>query len=693
MNRLIHEKSPYLRQHAHNPVDWYPWGKEAFDKASRENKPIFLSIGYSTCHWCHVMEKESFEDKEIADLLNKFFVSIKVDREERPDIDSLYMKTCYVFQNRGGWPLSVFMTPDKKPFYVDTYIPKEDLYGKIGFKNLLLRISELWQKDREKLFEVSSKVVESLKKSTQKGLIKIKLDEGIIRKAYEALRLIYDRQHKGFGIKPKFPLPLNLFFLHRYFYRYGDKSSLDMSLQTLKKMRSGGIYDHLGFGFHRYSTDREWILPHFEKMLYDNALLMISYTEAYQITRDGFYRKVAEEIADYLLRDLMSPEGAFYSAEDADSEGEEGKFYLWDYREIEKILNSEEFKIFITFYPISNDGNFYEEATGQKNGKNIIYLTEDFENLEKTFGLSGEKLHSLLETIREKLYKARLKRVRPFRDEKILTDWNCLATVAFCKAAAAFRREDYHKVAENSMNFILNKLFDSKGILLHRYAYDESLIFGYIEDYANLIWALLELYFTTFKSEYLIKACEMTEHVLKHFWDSEKGGFFHTAHYAEVVLERLKDYYDGVTPSGNSVMAYNLTRLSRLTGNREYEELAIKTLDSFAHDIDRFPTSYIFAFIALDLLVNGSMELVTVIENQKNNEIEFLRDIQTNFLPDLNFLLKDTLTEKLNENLKELSTLESKTTYYLCRNFACQYPTCDRDKLLSMIFRDKTFKS
>ncbi len=684
-NRLIYEKSPYLRQHAYNPVNWYPWCQEAFEIARKENKPIFLSIGYSTCHWCHVMEKESFEDEEIAEILNRFFISIKVDREERPDIDSIYMKVCYLFQNRGGWPLTILMTADKKPFFADTYIPKEDLYGKIGLKKLLLRIVDLWENNSDKIREVSEGITESLKKIVSKSNEKSELSETTIHKSYEGLRIVFDKDYGGFGKSPKFPLPLNLLFLHRYFYRYKNKNALDMALHTLKKMRLGGIYDHLGYGFHRYSTDREWILPHFEKMLYDNALLMLSYTEAFQITKDNFFKTVAEEIATYLLRDMYSPEGAFYSAEDADSEGKEGEFYLWTYYEIENTLKEEEFNAVKIIYSLSKEGNFYEEATRQKNGKNIIFMEKSLEALSEDLKIGKEELLNTIESIKYKLFNKRQSRVKPARDEKILTDWNSLVIVAFCKAGIVFEKAEYIDIAEKCMSFLLKNMFDNSGKLLHRFAEGEASIYGYLEDYACIIWALIELYFATFKKEYLLKALELTDFTIEHFMDKENGGFYHTADYAEIVIERIKEIYDGVVPSGNSLMAYNFLRLSRLTQKRDYEQLANKMLYFFSKDIEKIPASHIFSIISLDLIVNGNMELIAIPKDSKEDEIKFLRSLQREFVPDLLPMIKDSFMESNFYWIKSFAKIEGNSTYYLCKNFSCQSPITDRFKLMDFI--------
>jgi uncharacterized protein YyaL (SSP411 family) len=675
-NRLINEKSPYLKQHAYNPVDWYPWCDEAFKKAQIEDKPVFLSIGYSTCHWCHVMEKESFENQEIAEILNKFFVSIKVDREERPDIDNIYMKFCYIFNNHGGWPLTVFMNYQKKPFYVDTYIPKDDAFGKMGLKNLLLRIVQIWQSNREKINEVADGIISTFKsiKSKSKGIYD--LSEEILERGYEELKSQFDREFGGFGISPKFPLPINLMYIHRYYYRSKENEALKMNLHIMKKMRFGGIYDQIGFGFHRYSTDRMWILPHFEKMLYDNALLMIAYTEAYQITKDVFYKDVVNEIADFLLRDMYYEKGAFYSAIDADSEGEEGKFYIWGYEEIKEELTEDEFLIAEKLFSLSKEGNFYDEVQRKKTGKNILYIQKDLEEFAEEFKINLDFLKTQLRNIREKLFKIRQKRVKPFRDEKILTDWNSLTCIAFAKAGIAFKRGDYLHISEKCMGFILNNMFDKDSRLLHLYKDGESLVYAYLEDHAYLIWALIELYLATFKSFYLSKAIEITNNTIQHFWDYENNGFYHTPQYSELILTKVKESYDGVLPSGNAVMSHNLIRLARITGNIEYEDIAKQTLKTFSDEISKMPSNHAFSLIALDLILNGTFELIVIPENQPET-FNFLMELKQNFIPNLLILVRDSETEKIFPNIKNMNPINEKTTYYLCKNFECQPPTND----------------
>ncbi len=666
-NRLIKEKSPYLQQHAYNPVDWYPWGEEAFEKAQREDKPVFLSIGYSTCHWCHVMEKESFEDEEIARILNEKYVPIKVDREERPDIDSVYMSVCQMLTGSGGWPLTIVMTPDKKPFFAGTYFPKESIYGRPGLKDILLRIAELWEKERSKVLTSAQEIVSALAKSEEESYIGDELTEAVLHRAFSDLYHSYDEIYGGFGNPPKFPIPHNLMFLMRYYRRYGNDRALQMVKHTLTRMRLGGVWDHVGFGFHRYSTDREWLLPHFEKMLYDNALLMIAYAEAYQITGEEFFAQVVEEIAEYLRRDMTSPEGAFYSAEDADSEGEEGKFYTWTIKDLEEVLSEEELSLALKVFGIEEEGNFLEEATRRKIGRNILHMKKTLSEYANDLGIEEGVLKQRLEEIRAKLFAQREKRVRPLRDDKILTDWNALAIAGFVRAGLALGRLDFIDTAERCGDFILKNMFDEEGRLLHRYK-NGAEIHAFLEDYAYLIWALIDLYQATFKVEYLLKAKELTDHVIKHFWDEENLGFFQTSDYGERVLVKKKEIYDGATPSGNSVMAYNLVRLSRMVEG-DYEKKANQTLRSFSQVLMSYPSAHSFSMIALDLLINGTKEVVCVGDGCR----EKLLEVQREFLPEGMFMVKDTQLESLSPKLMGMIG-EGKIPFYVCKDNACSPP-------------------
>ncbi|NLE05293.1 MAG: thioredoxin domain-containing protein, partial [Crenarchaeota archaeon] len=492
-NRLANEKSPYLLQHANNPVNWYPWCEEAFEKARKESKPIFLSIGYSTCHWCHVMEKESFEDLKVAQLLNEKFVAIKVDREERPDIDSIYMRVCISMTGQGGWPLTIIMTPDKLPFFAGTYFPKNSLVGRmIGLLDILKEISNLWKKDKTELESKARKVVEYLAEYFELKSGKEDFTETILDEAFIELLDRFDENNGGFGLRPKFPSPHNFLFLLRYWKRKTSPKALEMVEKTLQKMRMGGIFDQIGFGFHRYSTDSVWMVPHFEKMLYDQAMMSIAYIEAYHATGKIEYKKTAEEIFDYVIKHMENSEGGFFSSEDADSEGQEGNYYLWTEAEIKKAL-PDNAELITKIFNISKWGN-YAESQRLKNEKNILYLKKPVQELALELGLESEKLLAILEDARQNLYVTREKRIHPFKDNKILTDWNGLMIAALAKAAKAFCSAKYFEAAKKTVNLILNKVQTKKGRLLHRYKDGEAAIGGYLDDYAFLIWGLIELY-------------------------------------------------------------------------------------------------------------------------------------------------------------------------------------------------------
>ena len=586
-NRLKNEKSPYLLQHADNPVDWYPWGEEAFEKAAREDKPILLSIGYSTCHWCHVMEHESFEDPEVAKLMNETFVSIKVDREERPDIDNVYMTVCQLLSKGGcGWPLNIIMTPDKKPFFAGTYIPKESRFGRIGMVELVPRIKEVWKDKREEVLKSADSITEAVKKATglTEGSSGRDLTPAALTLGYNQLLGRFDETNGGFGTAPKFPTPHNLLFLLRYWKRTGDEQALSMVEATLGGMRKGGVYDHVGYGFHRYSTDPRWFLPHFEKMLYDQAMLALVFTEAYQATGKKEYEDTARQIFTYVMRDMTSPEGGFYSAEDADSEGEEGKFYVWTEDEITGVLGKDDAELIIKTYNVEESGNFSEEASGEKTGSNILYLKKPLPELARSFGMSADEFEGRIDKSRKKLFDVREKRVHPHKDDKILTDWNGLMIAALSKGASVFSDPLYSDAAKRAADFVLGKMTDGKGRLLHRWRDGEAGIGGSIDDYSFFIWGLLELYESTFDIKYLKAALDLQTEMTGLFWDDKNGGFYFTSHDAEELITRHKEIYDGAIPSGNSVAMLNLLRIGRITGDAAYDEMACKARESVFRD-------------------------------------------------------------------------------------------------------------
>ncbi|MFA5182205.1 MAG: thioredoxin domain-containing protein [Syntrophales bacterium] len=600
-NRLHREKSPYLIQHAANPVDWYPWGEEAFERASREDKPVFFSSGYSTCHWCHVMAHESFEDPDVAALMNEAFVCIKVDREERPDIDKFYMTAAQMMTGGGGWPLTILMTPEKRPFFAATYIPKDSRFGRTGLRELIPQASQVWKDRRGEIIQSATQILALLKKEEQWAAPEEPLGATLADEAYEDLMSRYDETWGGFGPPPKFPMPHQLVFLLRYGKTRGKEKAVYMAADTLRLMRAGGICDHLGYGFHRYSTDRQWLLPHFEKMLYDQALLCLAYAEAFQATGEDVFDRTAREIITYVLRDMTAPEGGFYCAEDADSEGKEGKFYLWTEEEIENILGKEEAELFVDTYGLEKEGNFTEEATGRRTGENILHRLEAAARLTSGRGITESALEDKLAKARERLFAARERRVHPGKDDKILTDWNGLMIAALARAAAVFAEPSYYEAACRAYLFIEKNLSDSDGSLRHRWRDGEASARAFADDYAFLIWGLLECYDYSGDSSFLASARSLQDILDRHFWDEEQGGYFMSADDHTDIPVRPKETHDGAIPSGNSVAFNNLIRLHRLTGEDAYAARAGKLGRAFSGLIDRSPSSHTMFMIALTL--------------------------------------------------------------------------------------------
>ena len=688
-NRLINETSPYLLQHAYNPVDWYSWALEAFEKAQQEDKPIFLSIGYSTCHWCHVMAHESFEHPEVARLMNEVFVSIKVDREERPDIDNIYMTVCQMMTGSGGWPLNIIMTPDKRPFFAATYIPREGRFGMIGMLELLPRIKEFWTTQRSEALSLSNRITTTLQRVSQDAPGE-ELDRPTLELAYEQLAKRFDERHAGFGGAPKFPTPHNLLFLLRYWKRTGNEKALDMVEKTLQAMRRGGIYDHLGFGFHRYSTDSQWLVPHFEKMLYDQAMLAMAYTEAYQATGKEDYGKTAREIFTYVLRDMTAPEGGFYSAEDADSEGEEGKFYLWTLEEIQRVLEGEEVNLAAKVFNIEKDGNFAEGATGKRTSVNILHLRKSLGELASELNLSQQDLQKRLEAIRQKLFAYREKRVHPVKDDKILTDWNGLMVAAFAKGAQVFVEPRYAEAVRRAADFILRNMRKPGGRLLHRYRDGQVGITANLDDYAFLVWGLIELYEAIFDVSYLEVALELKDDMLKHFWDNDVGGFYLTPDDGESLFVRKKEIHDGAIPSGNSVAMLNLLRLGRMTADFNLEEKAAKIGRAFSENVKQAPLAYTQLMVALDFGVGPSYEVVVAGDSQAADTKAMLKALMTQFMPNKIALLRPSEQESpdiihLAEFTRYQSSIEGKATAYVCFNHSCEFPTTDITKMLGLL--------
>jgi len=688
-NQLINEPSPYLRQHAHNPVDWYPWGPEAFERAQRENKPIFLSIGYSTCHWCHVMAHESFEHPEVARLMNEAFVSIKVDREERPDIDNVYMSACQAMTGSGGWPLSIIMTPDKRPFFAATYIPRESRFGLTGMMELIPQIRELWATRQGEALSLSNKIAAVLQQTSQDTADE-ELDETMLELTYEQLAKRFDGQHAGFSSAPKFPTPHNLLFLLRYWKRTGNGMALDMVEKTLQAMRRGGVYDHVGFGFHRYSTDSQWLVPHFEKMLYDQAMLAMAYTEAYQATGNEDYGKTAREIFTYVLRDMTVPEGGFCSAEDADSEGEEGKFYLWTQEEVRQLLGNEEADFVAKVFNIEKDGNFAEQVTGRKSGANILHIRKSLGELASDLNLSQQDLQAHLEVIRQQLFAYREKHVHPMKDDKILTDWNGLMIAALAKGAQAFDEPEYAEAARHAADFILGNMRKVDGRLWHRYRDGQVGVEANLDDYAFLVWGLIELYEATFDARYLEVALDMTGDMVSHFWDEDGGGLYLVPEDGESLLVRKKEIYDGAIPSGNSVAMLNLLRLGRMTANSDLEEKAAKIGRAFSGSVKQSPSAYTQLMVALDFGIGPCYEVVIAGNAKAEDTKAMVKALGTRFLPNKVVLLNPDGREsleiaKLAEFTRNQSSIGGKATAYVCMNYNCKLPTTDINKMLELL--------
>lgn len=680
VNRLIHEKSPYLIQHAHNPVDWYPWGQEAFDKAIAEDKPIFVSIGYSSCHWCHVMEKESFEDSEVAFLMNMAFICVKVDREERPDIDATYMAVCQAMGRNCGWPLNVLLTPSKKPFFAISYIPKNNRFGAIGMLDLIPQIMEIWRTRRTDIELTGDKVLSRIKTAEQR-IPGDNIGKEVLDDAYEKLVMDFDDESGGFGDVPKFPRPHSLLFLLRYFNRTGEKNALAMVEKTLQQMRLGGMFDQIGFGFHRYSTDSQWLVPHFEKMLYDQALLSLAYIEAFQVSGKLKFKTTAEETIEYVLRDLTSPQGGFYSSEDADSEGEEGKFYLWTKQQIREILASDDVELGIQLFGIEARGNYYDPASRERNGLNILHMPKPLEEIAAGLNITIEELSFRASRIRNTLFENRKQRIAPTKDDKILTDWNGLMIAALAKAGQIFKGQEYLSSAIRTAEFILENLTDQNGKLYHCFAKGEKNIEAFLDDYAFLTFGLIELFEASFEEKYLKAATSLTESMISQFWDQTNGGFYLTQDNSKNGLIRIKQIYDGAVPSGNSVALLNLLRLSYLTNNAQYEELASKIINLFSEGIQTSPTAYTYTLTGIEF-ASGLPSNIVIVGDFKDKETQdILSALRKTYRPNLVVSLNAPNKEN-NSNYKKL---DGKTTAYICRNKICMPPTNNITKILELL--------
>ena len=657
-NRLIHEKSPYLLQHAHNPVDWFPWGDEAFEKARSEDKPVFLSIGYATCHWCHVMERESFENEEAAALLNDAFVCIKVDREERPDIDDIYMQVCQMMTRSGGWPLTIVMTPDCRPFYAATYIPCESRFGRPGLMELVPQLSNVWNSRREAALDTAGQIAAAL---TDMQVSAGVLDEALLQRAWQETVAMADSACGGFGVAPKFPSTHRLVAL----MRQDPAGAREMVLGALHAMARGGIWDHVGFGVHRYSTDRKWLVPHFEKMLYDQALLVLACVEAFEAYNDPAARRMTEQTVEYVLRDMTSPGGGFYSAEDADSEGEEGRFYVWALDELREVLDDEEFSIVVSMSGATDAGNFRDEASGRPTGANILYRSGDSSELP--------------EGIRQKLFVARERREHPLKDTKVLADWNGLMIAALAKAGRVLDLPECTASAGRAGEFVLSEMSEN-GRLWHRWRDGHTAVPGMLDDYAFMIFGLLELYESTFDFQALENAVSLNQVVVEHFRDAVGGGFFMTADDAESLVVRPKSVNDGALPAGNFVQMLNLLRLARLTGRAELEELAEKTGRAFGAHLNRAPHAFPQAMQAVQFAAGDAAEIVIVGDPALPETRELIRAVRSVYAPHKTVLLKttgDSALDKLVLYTKELTLVGGVPAVYICRGFACEVPLTD----------------
>ena len=680
MNRLSFSQSPYLLQHKNNPVDWYPWGDEAFQKARTENKPIFLSIGYSTCHWCHVMEHESFEDDDVAALMNADFVSIKVDREEMPEVDHLYMSVCQAMTGRGGWPLTIIMNPDKEPFFAGTYFPKNGRGQRPGMMELIPGMANAWKSKQGDIQNTIKRVREYLN-SVNNSKLGDYWEETMLNETYSQYATRFDDQYGGFGRAPKFPSPHNLIYLLRYHHILKDPKALSMVETTLQWMRLGGVFDHVGLGFHRYSTDERWFLPHFEKMLYDQAMLSMAYLEAYQVTGRKEYADVAREIFTYVLRDMTDKDGGFYSAEDADSEGEEGKFYVWGKDEIIELLGPENGERFSKIFGFTPSGNFKDEATGHLSGNNIPYLPQRLPDIAKKMEMSLDELESFIEEQRQILFDQREGRIHPLKDDKILTDWNGLMIAALALGGAVLDESTYRAAAEKAARFLLSNLRNDDGRLMKRYRQGVSGIPPHLDDYAFLIWGLLNLYEATFDPYYLSSAKELAEVMVTDFADEKGGAFFIGSDNAEKLMVRSKDSYDGAIPSGNSVAAMDCIRLARFTGEPRWTELADNIFRSFSNIAKRAPTGHAYMLSAFMFDQKSPKEIVIVAKKGEPETARILRSIQDHYVPHRVILFKDMSSpgtlEKVAPWTRSHTMRDGRPTIYVCENFACQQPTTD----------------
>jgi len=677
-NRLARETSPYLLQHAKNPVDWYPWGPEALERARREDRPILLSIGYAACHWCHVMERESFENPAIAAQMNAGFVCIKVDREERPDLDDIYMSATVAMSGSGGWPMTVFLTPDQQPFFAGTYFPPVDRFGRSGFPNLLTKLTELWQNDRKAVLDQAKQLTEHVRNQSGPGPGAGELGLDSQRSAVQQLAQSYDTRYGGFGKAPKFPPAQSLELCLRYARRTGDAQALTMLRGTLDGMKAGGMYDQLGGGFARYSTDERWHVPHFEKMLYDNAQLAKLYTEAYQFTADAEYARIATETLDYVMREMQSPAGGYYSATDADSEGVEGKYFVWEPHEVEELLPAEDAADFCAYYDVTVQGNW--------EGYNVLRVQRPHQVVAEDLGISEAQLRASLQRSIPILYQARSKRVPPLLDDKVLVAWNGLMIDAFAVAARVFPERGYAESAARAATFLLERLRRPDGGLYRTHRAGKSHLFGYLEDYAYLGQGLVSLYEVSGDERFLNEAARLAERLLADFSDADGGPFYQTAHGHEALIARVRDGHDGALPNANAIAAHALCRLARHLGRPEWEERARAALRAYAKSVERLPRAFGSTLNALDFISEASLELVLVGEPGVAGYDDLAAELAKRYSPNR---IEARLAPRQSSQLplaQGKTALDGQATLYVCRNFACASPVTsvtDAEPLLS----------
>ncbi len=679
-NRLAGSSSPYLLQHADNPVDWWPWSDEAFDAAREQDTPIFLSIGYSTCHWCHVMAHESFENDEVAALMNETFINIKVDREERPDIDRVYMTVTQMLTGSGGWPMTIIMTPDKKPFFAATYIPRETRFRRMGMLELIPKIRAAWNSDRAALVQSAGEIVGALETGARRNDSGTVDPKTVVAGARRELDARYDAVEGGFGGAPKFPSPHTLLFLLAAGEVSGERRPVEMATHTLEMMRRGGIFDQIGFGFHRYSTDREWLVPHFEKMLYDQALLLMTFTEASRVAGRADFARAALEIVEYIERDLGAPGGAFFSAEDADSEGEEGVFYLWTEKELQTILGKEDAALVHAVWNTSPTGNILDETSPKASIDNILHLEADLDSIAENLGRDREELDERLQRIRRRLLEIRSLRPRPLLDDKILTDWNGLTAAALARAGVVLFKPDLIDRARRVIDFIDEHLRDSDGRLLHRFRAGQADIPAFLDDHVFFQWALLELYDATLEPRYLRRALESQATIDRLFWDEETGGYFFSPSDGEVLLVRSKEVYDGAIPSGNSVATHNLVRLSRLTGEPQFETRADELVTAFGQSIRRSPSAHTHLVDALLRATTPSFEIVVCGPRDDPQTLRMIGAVRDRAPARSSLLLIEPgaggdAVRKLAPFTEFHAMVDDLPTAYVCRNHRCARPT------------------